>query len=120
MALSDPQSVTIDGTAFSLPLISRQDGVAKYVSADQTVSETVRQDATSATKRSSFAFQASYLVTDPVTGLVTRKQTNVSILITRPVVGRAIADDVKLVLGACAYASASSGAVVTRILSGES
>lgn len=34
MAFSDPQSITISGTAISLPRVSSGDGTSKYLSAD--------------------------------------------------------------------------------------
>lgn len=120
MALSDPQSVTIDGTAHSCALISRDNGKATYRTADGNVVLEVWHTSSARRKRDSERVTVYYNVTDPLTGLVTRESTTTTVLTDRPNVGRAIDADVKQGLGLLAYVSASSGATHTRVLAGES
>ena len=120
MALSDPQSITIDGTAISLPLISRESGKSSYRAADGSTIFEVWHTSSGSRKMDSERITVFYNVTDPITGLVKRESTTVTVLTNRPKVGRAADADVKQTLGLLAFVSASSGATHLRVLQGES
>nr|QDH89264.1 MAG: hypothetical protein H2RhizoLitter491419_000002 [Leviviridae sp.] len=120
MALSDPQSITINSIAHSLPRIGQDISSGLFRENDGTVTETVRHSQTKNRLRSNLRFDHHKIVTDP---LVTANNidvgTSVSIVFDRPLVGYTVAELKQVVDGVVAYLAASSGAVITKILGNE-
>ena len=83
--LTDPQSVSISGTAISLPRIEERADTHVYSNRDAGVDLYVTQKVDKkATLRSSVSLVKSVIVTDPVTGLKSKVPYSVTISDTLP------------------------------------
>lgn len=120
MALADPQSVTIDGSAISLPRIKSAGNVTTYTSADGAYTFLVRQSTTKQRVRSEIRVSQTKIATDPLTALNLSVGDSVYLVVDRPLVGWTAADLKKQVDGLTAWTSASSGSNLLKVLQGES
>lgn len=85
MAYADPQSVTVNAVASSLPRVVTGTTVGKFVSADALKELTVDPRGTAKRRRNVVRFYTKRLVVDPLgSGLSTYEQSMVSITIDRP------------------------------------
>lgn len=119
MALSDPQSVTIDGTAFSLARVIAVDGKSQYNSADGNVRLVILQS-NGKRKRTAFRLEQTKVASDPLTAVNAYVDDAVYLMVDRPLAGFSVAEIVKQVTGLVGLLSASSYSIVTRGLGGES
>lgn len=119
MALTDPQSVTINGVATSLPRITAGVNQSSYQSNDGLVKLAVSHTYGRRTRRVIRLDQAK-IAADPFAPSVNQKFNNaVYLVVDTPVTGFTVAEakyDVDALLAAL---SASSGALITKLLGGE-
>lgn len=121
MALSDPQSVTISGTATSLPRTITGESRSKYSKDDGLVDLQVSHTGSGKRRVDTLSLRETRIVANPlVTGVNQEEWDQVSIVWNRPRNGTVTTAQLKALSDALlAYASASSGSVVTKILGGE-
>lgn len=117
MALADPQSVTISGTATPLPRTGLSLDQGDFTSADGQVSLVVLHSSTKRT-RHTVKLQKSSIVSDP---LVPSQNQNVSfsahIVIDMPKNGVSASDAVALANALVAWSTAAN---ITKVVGGES
>lgn len=121
MALPDPLSITIDGTATSLPRIGNDaKGTTLYQSSDGKIRQKILQATTKSRKRSSIRIETTDLVTDALTGLTRWEDLAVYIMMDRPASGIPNDRIIKVLTGLVASTSATSYSLASRVLGGES
>jgi hypothetical protein len=120
MALADPQTITISGTSYPLPRTGMGDANGTFRSADGVVQMAVRHTYGSRVRRN-VKLTFDKVAPDPFqTDVNTKYSTSVNFTIDQPAVGMSAAEIKAVVDGLTAYLSATSGAVVTKIVGGES
>jgi hypothetical protein len=120
MAYNDPQSITVDGTAYSLPRVLTGTTVGRFVSADALRELTVDPRGTAKRRRNVGRFYTKRTVVDPLgSGLSTQVQSMVSITIDRPTSGVTDAEIEKDLLGLIAWLTASTNANLKKLVAGE-
>ncbi len=119
MALPDPQSVTINAVAVSLPRISSGVNSGVYASNDGAVKVTVSHQY-GRRNRHFFRIDHSKIAPDPLISAQNIKHTMSSyIVIDVPVTGYTVTEAKQVVDGYIAALTASSGALITKLLGGE-
>lgn len=119
MSLADPQSVTINSVAVSLPRISSGENKGTFKSNDGSVSLNVSHTYGKRT-RSVVRLDHQKVAPDPLVS-----STNILysmgcyIVFDRPLTGYTVAEAKQVVDGFIAALSASSGALITKTLGGE-
>lgn len=120
MAFADPQSVTINAIANSLPrvgakvpnsgIFSKDDGTVILTAAHQIGKR----------NRRTLRIDHRKVAADPfVTGINTSYSMSVYLVVDVPTTGYTIAEQKQVVDGLTAYLTATSGARVTQLLGGE-
>lgn len=119
MAFADPQSVTINAVAQSLPRTSNGSDSGVFTKDDGSVKLTVSHSYGKRTRRM-LRIDHRKVAADPfTTGLNVEYSTAVYIVVDVPKVGYTIAEQKQIVDALTAYLTASSGAKVTQLLGGE-
>jgi hypothetical protein len=119
MALSDPQSVTINAVAISLPRTSSSVNAGAFTSNDGTVKETVSHQYGKRT-RHLIRIDHSKIAADPLISAQNIKHSMSTYMVFDvPVTGYTVAEAKQVVDGFIAQLSASSGALITKVLGGE-
>lgn len=117
--LTDPQSVTIGGTASSLPKLEETANKHTYSNiADGVDLFVTQQVAKDGRRRASYVLQKSVVVTDALTGIKSRVPHSVGFSISYPV-GVPSADVEALFTAATAALSAGTNALLKKIIGGE-
>jgi hypothetical protein len=120
MALSDPQSITISGSAISLPRVSTGVGTSTYLSSDGLVDLTLSHAYGRRTRRV-IRVDHSKITADP---FIPAQNTKVSMsnymVFDLPVAGYTNAEAKAVYAGFKALFTASSDAVIDKLLGGES
>jgi len=117
--LTDPQAVTISGTASSLPRIEERAETHVYANRDNAVQLFVTQKVDkNRTQRSSASLVQTVVVTDPVTGLKSLVPYSFTMSGTLPV-GVTVANVEALYTALNTALSASTNALLKKILGGE-
>lgn len=117
--LTDPQSVTISGTASSLPKLEQRADTSVYSNVTDGVDLFVTQKvARDGRRRATASLQKSVIVTDPVSGVKSRLPYSVSVGISYPI-GVVAADVVALYTAETNALEATSNALLTKIVNGE-
>lgn len=120
MAFSDPQSVTISGNAISLPRVSSGVDESRYQSADGLVS-LVASHAYGRRTRRVLRLDHGKITSDP---FIPANNTKVSmsnyIVFDLPVAGYSNADALAVYAGFKGLFTASSDALISKVLGGES
>lgn len=120
MALSDPQSVTINAIANSLPRTSNVGTTSSYTKDDGTVILSIAHSNGKRNRRKS-GVKHNKFSTDPYIPATNQKVgMEVYLIIDTPITGYTNAEAKQVVDGFLAWLSASSGANITKILGGES
>lgn len=118
--LTDPQSVTISGTASSLPRVDERPETHVYSNyadgVDLFVTQRVAKN--DGRRRANFTLQKSVIVTDPITGLKAKLPYSVTTSISIPV-GIASADVEALYTAQASALSASTNALLKKVVGGE-
>lgn len=119
MALSDPQTVTIDGTAYTTARMPfSEKGTSRFTDPTGLVDLVILQNK-GRRNRSAVRIQRTIEATDPLTSLKSNEQAVVYLMVDRPLVGFSNADLKKMVDALTAYISAGSGANLIKVLAGE-
>lgn len=121
MAFADPQSVTIDGTAYSCARAFTGTDTGKFVAADAsyTLSVQPRVLRSSRTQRTA-AMVNSKVTADPLVSTTNvRVSDTVRLIIDRPANGYSDAEVVKQVVGFFAWLTASTNANLNKLVAGE-
>lgn len=118
--LADPQSVTINSVANSLPAISRGENNSTYQKDDGNVALKVSHNYSKRTRRT-VRLDFSKIAADPLISAQNIKYSmSAYLVIDAPITGFTIAEQKYIVDALTAYLTASSGAKVTSVLGGES
>lgn len=118
--LADPQSVTINAVAQTLPAIVRGVNASKYQKDDTTVALSISHAYGKRTRRS-VRLDFSKIAADPLISSTNIKYSmSAYLVIDVPVTGFTVAEAKQIVDALTAYLTASSGANVTKVLGGES
>lgn len=118
MALSDPQTITIDGTAFSLPRLPGEKGRQPYTSADGNTSLIILQS-NGKRKRSAVRVEKTKVATDPLTSINTLQSAAVYVMFDRPLTGFSNDELAKIFAGLSAAITANTNQLALRVLGGE-
>lgn len=119
MAFADPQSVTIAGTAVSLPRISSGPNSSVYQSADGNTRMTISH-ANGKRFRRTIRLQHQKIAGDPLVPTSNAQFSMTAyVVVDVPKVGYTIAQQKEVVDGLTAYLTATAGASTTKLLGGE-
>jgi hypothetical protein len=120
MAFADPQSLTINAVAQTLPRVSSGTNESTYTKDDGTVKMAVRHSY-GKRDRSTIRVDFKKVAADPfLSGVNKEYSMAVYLVIDTPPVGFTNTEQKYVVDALSAYLTASSGANVTKILGGES
>ena len=118
--LADPQSVTINSVANSLPAIARGVNTSAYQKDDGLVKLSIAHSYGKRTRRT-VRLDHSKIAADPLVSAQNIKYSmSAYLVIDTPVTGYTVAEAKQIVDGLTAYLTASTGAKVTSVLGGES
>lgn len=117
---SEPQSVTINAVAQSLPRTSSGTNSGVFTKDDGTVQLIVSHQYGKRNRRS-IRLSTNKVSADPLaTGVFQKTDMSVTLVVDHPLVGYTNAEAKQNVDALVAYLSAASGAQVTKLLGGES
>lgn len=116
--LSDPQSVTISGSAISLPRTSSGVNSGSYQSNDGTVKLSVSHQYGKRIRRT-VRLEHSKIAADPLSAANTKYSMTSYIVIDVPPVGYTVAEAKAVWDGFAAALAASSGSMISKTLGGE-
>lgn len=121
MSFADPQSVTISGSAISLPRVNVGANLSEYLSADQRVRLKASTQYGKRTRRT-LRLDHSKIATDPYTAQNAEYAMSVYLVFDTPAggIGYSAADALAVYLGLKGQMSASSDALISKLLAGES
>lgn len=120
MAFADPQSVTINAVANTLPRVAISDNRGAFRKDDGTVA--LQVTSTSNGKRDRLAIRLDHKKVAPDALMPAANvpySTSITFVVDRPTVGYSLTEQKQLTDALVAYLSASSGAKVTQLLGGE-
>lgn len=122
MALSDPQSITISGSAISLPRVSTGDNSSSYLSADGNVRLTLSSQYTNNSRiRRNLRVDHTKITADPFVPAQNREVSMSQYMVFDvPRVGYSAAEVKAVHDGFEALITASSDVIITKLLGGES
>ncbi len=121
MALSDPQSVTIGATPVSLPRVSSGDYTATYSKDDGLVKLKIQHLPSKTSTRRSVRLETTDVAADPLMAGVNREVPfAITVSFQDPSVGLSLAAKKDKSIALLNALTASSGALLTKILGGES
>lgn len=119
MAFADPQSVTINAVASSLPRTSTAGSAGVFTKDDGSVRLSVSHTYGKRTRRT-IRIDHKKIAPDPFTaGVNTQYSLSAYIVVDVPVTGYTVAEQKQVVDALTGYLSATSGARVTQLLGGE-
>jgi len=119
MAFTDPQSVTVNAVARSLPRILTGTNVGNFTTADGVTTLAVDPSGTKARRIAKASIRENVNVTDSVTGLVSLQNHSFTIIANRPKTGISDVVAEQLAAGLIAWATAGSNANLKKLLAGE-
>lgn len=121
MAFADPQTITVDGTAFACARSFTGTEMGKFVSADTSykLEVTPRVLRTGRTQRSAAAINTKVTADPLITTTNIRVSDTIRLVIDRPAQGYSDAEVVKQVTGFIAWLTASSNANLVKLVAGE-
>jgi len=121
MALSDPQDVSINSIVTSLPRISSGNNSSVYQSNDGLIKLTYSHQYNAKRIRRLMRLDHAKIAADPFQStLNARYNMATHVVVDVPIVGYTVAEQKYVVDALTAELTASSGALVTKILGGES
>lgn len=119
MAFADPQSVTINAVAISLPRTGAGSNAGTFTSNDGLVKIDVSSSYGKRVRRQ-LRLQHSKISSDPLNTAQNQKYSMTTYIVTdTPVSGYTVTEQKQIVDALVAFLSASSGAKVTQLLGGE-
>lgn len=119
MAFSDPQSVTINAVANSLPRVSSGVNTGTFRKDDALVELRVSHTYKNRTRRELRLTHAKVAPDPLVSSTNIRYSMSAYLVVDHPVTGYTVAEAKQIVDALTAYLTASSGAKVTQLLGGE-
>jgi len=120
MAFADPQSVTINAVAQTLPRISSGVNAGVFQKDDSTVKLSVSHQYGKGRARRMLRLDHAKVAADPLMASVNVRLTgSVYIVADFPQVGYTVAEAKQIIDALTAYLTASSGARATQLLGGE-
>lgn len=119
MALTDPQTITIDGVAISLALVQNQGTSSLYQSADNLDALRVSWNKQNGKVRYLISFRESAIASDPISAANKSVTTTINLTIDQPDFGITDARVVKIIAGLKTLLSTSAAGFVERVLAGE-
>lgn len=118
--LADPQVITIDGTAHSCAKISQGTESALYRNGDTTVVFRTSHQHNKGRTRSMVRVDQSKIAEDPLTAENMRLGTGIYLVIDKPDIGFSETEIVNIYTGLAALLTASTNAVLKKLIGGES
>jgi len=120
MAFNEPQSVTVSGTAVSLPRTGQGLGIGTFSSSDGAYGMDVRNSYGKTRTRRTIGITSKKYAADP-TRPTDNKPVNVSVrlVVDQPLQGYTTAEITALVVGFLGNLTASTNANITKLLGGE-
>jgi hypothetical protein len=120
MAFSDPQSITINAVALSLARVT-QDPQGTFITSDALVKETIGQSANgNGRSRRLLRLDHSKIAANPFDSTLNAKYSMaVYVVVDVPAVGYTVTEQKQVTDGFMTYLTASSGAKMLQLLSGE-
>jgi hypothetical protein len=120
MAFTDPQSITVDGVATSLPRVLTGTTVGSFKSADAVKEVTIDPRGSAKRRRNVVRFYSKRNTVDPLNPAISiTSQSMVSVTIDRPLTGAIDADIEKDLLGLIGWLTASTNANLKKLVAGE-
>jgi len=120
MAFADPQSVTINSVAISLPRTSFGANSGEFTSNDTTLKESIASSYGAKRTRRTLRLDFNKIAPDPlVDSNNILYSMSTYIVVDVPITGFTVAEQKQVVDGLIAYLSASSGSKITQLLGGE-
>lgn len=119
MAFADPQTVTINAVAQTLPRVSSDHNAGSFSKDDGLVKLTVSHQYGKRTRRLVRLDHAKIAADPLLAGVNARFNMSVSLVIDTPTVGYTVAEAKQIGDALTAYLTASSGARLTQLLGGE-
>jgi len=120
MAFADPQSVTINAVAQTLPRVSSGTSSGIFQKDDGNVKLTVSH-ASGKRNRRTIRLDHRKVAADPLVGSVNINYSmSAYLVVDAPLLGYTVAEAKQIVDALTAYLTASSGSKVTQLLGGES
>lgn len=117
--ISDPQSVTINSVAISLPRVASGVNTGAFKAADATVLESIGHTYGRRTRRT-WRIDHSKVAPDPLfPAQNTPYSMSFYVVADVPVTGYTVAEQKQVIDGFLAQLNASSGALITKFLGGE-
>jgi len=117
--LTDPQSVTVGGTAISLPRTGIDKASADYTSVDGNSQLRVAQTTNSSTRRTTVSYKTNKIAADPISAVNSRKSAIWTIACNAPLDGFTITELKDQFVGLTAALNATSAALIIKALGGE-
>jgi len=117
--LADPQTITIDGTAISLALVSQQGTTSLYRSADGLHRLKVAYTETNKNTRYLVRYEEDAVAADPISTVNQKVTGVVQLVLDQPAFGIDDARFVKIVTGLKTLLATTGGGFVERVLSNE-
>lgn len=117
--LADPQSVTVGGTTISLPRTGADKGSADYTSADANSQMRVAQTTNSTSRRTTISLKTNKIAADPISAVNARKSSIWTISNVAPLDGFTVTELRDQLIGLANSLTATSGALASKVLSGE-
>jgi hypothetical protein len=118
MAYADPQSVTISGSATSLPRTSSGVDSGAFQAPDGTIAVRVSHQYGKRTRRTA-RLEHSKIATDPLTAANTKYSMTAYVVLDVPPVGYTVAEAQAVGLALTKWLSDTSGANLAKLLGGE-
>lgn len=119
MAFPDPLSLTVDGTTTSLPRVLVSGNTGRFVSADGSYELSITPK-NGVSKRRDLALRNTKITSDPLVSTTNIRVSDlIALSIIRPLNGYSDAEVVKQVVGLFGLLTASSNALLTRLVAGE-
>lgn len=114
---TDPQSVTIDGVAQSMPRVSTGLSDATYRTADETHQLRISHQASKGRKRRMVRLDKTVIAADPLSAENASQKLGVYLVIDEPIFGFTDSDIDKVIDGFVAWWTTGN---ITKVLGGES
>lgn len=120
MAFADPQSITINAVAHSLPRVALGNFTGQFQTNDGLVVEKIAHTSTNQRTRRSIRVDLSKIAADPLAAdRNLRYSMSAYLVVDVPITGFTVTEAKYVVDGLLAYLTASSGAKITQFLGGE-
>lgn len=119
MAFADPQSITVSGTAVSLPRTGSGISSGVFTAADSTTKLSVSHSYGKRTRRQ-FRLDFNKIAEDPFTSQNTRFSSSVYLVLDHPVSGFVATELIAQVIAIADAVKASANSAATKLVGGES